>query len=465
MLLSQTTVAGSDDWWLMRLATEYGQRLPRLYMLRSYHEGENSLPDEWDAGMREAYRRFLHLSRLNMAELIVGARVDRMKPLGFRTAAPGDDTGDRLARAHWQRSQLDVGVQDFFTDAGIYGEAYLTVTGPQRPTADAQPLIVRSDGWSTITAQYSDRDWLAEAALNVGYDAVLGVEILTLFRPGYMRQAFRAVRTPTIPTNGSRWLPGRGWSWATDPIPLGYTDQVPVFAGRGRGGKGMFERHLDSLNRLSQRIRDQLTITAMQAFRQRALDGDLPEYYPADHPRAGEKVNYDEIFKAGPAAMWRLPKDAKMWESAVTDITPVGTAIKDDVRHLAGVSRTALYILSPDAANGSAEGASLARESMVFSTEDWMGRMDRALHQALATCFLATGDSVRAQAGEIQTIWASPERASATERANAFSQVKGKLSTQMAQELVLQLTPDQIERDRQYRDQEAFETPLASTGG
>jgi hypothetical protein len=35
----------------------------------------------------------------------------------------------------------------------------------------------------------------------------------------------------------------------------------------------------------------------------------------------------------------------------------------------------------------------------------------------------------------------------------------------MAQELVLQLTPDQIERDKQYRDQESFETPLASTGG
>lgn len=457
MLLTQTTVAGTDDWWLMRLATEYGARLPRLRMLQSYHEGENTLPDEWDAGMREAYRRFLHLSRLNMAELIVGARVDRMKPLGFRTAAPNDDTGDQAAQANWGRSQLAVGIQDFFTDAGIYGEAYLTTTGPSSPSPEAQPLIIPSNGWTTITSPFADRWWMAEAALTVGYDPTVGAEVLTLFRPGYMRQAFRQVRSSSIPKNGSPWIPGRGWGWASDPILLGYTQDVPVFTGAGRGSKGMFERHLDTLNRISQRIRDQLTITAMQAFRQRAIDGDLPEFYPAGHPLEGQRVNYDEIFKAGPAAMWRLPTGAKMWESAVTDITPIGTAIKDDVRHLAGVSRTALYILSPDAAQGSAEGASLAREALVFSTEDWMGRMDVAMHQALATAFLAQGDVVRGQASQIQTIWESPERASAQERANAYSQVGAKLSTQMAQEKILQLSPDEIARDREYRDREAFE--------
>jgi hypothetical protein len=68
--------------------------------------------------MRDAYRRFIHMSRLNMAELIVSHAVNRMKPLGFRTAAPGDVTGDAAAWATWKRSGMKVGVRDFFTDAG-----------------------------------------------------------------------------------------------------------------------------------------------------------------------------------------------------------------------------------------------------------------------------------------------------------------------------------------------------------
>jgi hypothetical protein len=52
------------------------------------------------------------------------------------------------------------------------------------------------------------------------------------------------------------------------------------------------------------------------------------------------------------------------------DLGPVRQAIRDDVQDLAAVTRTPLFYLTPDAANGSAEGASLAREGLVFKTED-----------------------------------------------------------------------------------------------
>jgi hypothetical protein len=473
-MLYETSIPGTDDWWVMQLAEEFGRDLPRLYKLQSYVDGTNALPDEWDTAMRDAYRRFIHMSRLNMAELIVSARVDRMKPLGFRTAAPGDANGDKLAMATWKRSTMKVGVRDFFADAGTFGKAYLTTTGPQRPSADAQPLIIRSSGMSTISRQSAIRPDYAEAAVTVGHDPINQVDILTLFRPGvagqsaYMRQAYRQARVSAIPTNGSSWYPGRGWTWVSDPVLLGYTAEVPVFQMRGRNGKGMFEKHLDSLDRISNGIRERLTINAMQAFKQRAIKakdaGSLPDVYPAGHELAGQRVPYDDIFKAGPAALWKLPPGVDIWESAVADTTGILQGSKDDIRNLAATSSTSLYILSPDSVNGSAGGADLAREAQTFSTEDWIDRAEIPLAQSLSAAFMAQGDTVRATIGEITTIWAPVDRISIESRAQSASQAKGGgLSQQLINEKIWQLTPDEIELEKQYKADELFEQ--AAAGG
>lgn len=462
-MLTQTSVPGTDDWWVMRLAAQYGADLPRLYRMQSYADGTNALPDEWDTAMREAYRRYIHQARLNMAELIVSARVNRMKPLGFRTAAPNDDNGDQLALAHWNRSHMRLGARDLFTDAGVLGQAYLTVTGPQQPSADAQPMILRSNGWSTAVSPYATTPWLAEAAVQVGYDPMNGVDTITLFRPGYMRIAVRVTRVSSLVTNGSAWDPGRGWEWATDPVQLGYTDQVPVTMMAGPGGKGMFEKHTDSLDRITGTIRERLTISAIQAFRQRGIEGKLPREYPPDHPLAGQLIDYDEIYKAGPAALWMLPDGAKIWESSVVDITPILNATKDDTKHLAATSSTPLYILSPDAANGSAEGASLAREALTFSAEEWLDRAEDPIDQALATCFRAQGDAVRSDVGAISTIWAPVDRTSITEKAQAASQAVSTLSKRTIWEKVWQMTPAEIEAEQQRQQDEQFQASLTTT--
>jgi hypothetical protein len=462
-MLEMTSVPGTDDWYLMELARLFGEDLPRMYAMKSYMDGTNALPDEWDPAMREAYRRFIRLSRLNMAELVVSARTNRMKPLGFRTAAPGDDTGDAAAWTMWKRNGLKVGIRDFFTHGGTYGSAFLTTTGPTKPSGDAQPLILESDGFSTATIQNANQPWISDAALTVGWDPINGADVLTLYRPGYWRQAVRSAKKSSIPSNGRRWTPGRGWSWVSDPIALGYTDQVPVYRLGGPGGKGMFEKHLDSLNRISNTIRERLTITAMQAFRQRAVDGDLPEYYPDDHPLAGQKIDYDSLFKAGPAALWKLPAGAKIWESQTTDITPILTAVKDDAKHLAAVTSTPLYVLSPDAANGSAEGASLAREALVFSTEEWCDRAEIPITMAMGAGFAAQADEMRAQVGDIEVIWAPVERSSITERAAAAASAKqGGLSQRMINEKIFQLTPSELAQEEQNQQDEAFLTTAVS---
>lgn len=462
-MLTQTSVPGTDDWYLMQLAAEFGADLPRMHRMKAYADGTNALPDEVDASMREAYRKFIHLSRLNMAELVVSARTNRMKPLGFRTAAPGDDTGDSAAWTMWKRNGLKVGARDLFTAAGNYGSAYLTTTGPSTPSSAAQPMIVPSDGFSTRTRQFVLQPWKSEAALTVGWDAINQVDILTLFRDGYMRQAMREGKKSSIPSNGRKWSPGRGWSWVSDPVRLGFTDEVPVFRLSGPSGLGMFEKHLDSLDRITNGIRDRLTINAMQAFKQRALKGDLPETYPEGHPQAGQKVDYDSILRAGPAALWKLPPGIDIWESAVTDTQSLLSGNKDDIRNLAAASSTALYMLSPDAAGGSAEGASLARESLTFSVEDWIDRAEMPIVLALGAGFQAKADTVRAQTGDIEIIWAPVDRSSILERASAAASAKsGGLSQKMINEKIFQLTPSELSQEEQNKNDELFAQTVAS---
>jgi hypothetical protein len=96
-MLTETSIPGTDDWWLMQLAADFGADLPRLHRMQSYADGTNDLPEEADQNMRDAYRRFLHTSRLNLADLVVSTKVSRMKPQGFRTAAPRGRRGSGRA--------------------------------------------------------------------------------------------------------------------------------------------------------------------------------------------------------------------------------------------------------------------------------------------------------------------------------------------------------------------------------
>lgn len=461
-MLSETTIPGTDDWWLIRLALDWGRDLPRLGRLRCYVDGTSMVPAEWKQGsVRETYLRYIRMHRLNVAELSVNARVNRMKPIGFRTAAPDDDLGDVAAMATWKRSNLKVGSRSYFRDAAIYGRAYTLTTGPQAASASAEPLVVPQSPWQMFAAPDPVRPWLTEAALMVGHDPINRVDILTLFRPGYMRQAFRPTRgVSSFPTDGTPWIPGRGWTWVSDPVPLGYTAKNPVIELALEGRKGIFEAHTDTLDRINNTILERSVIMAMQSFRQNAIKGKMPRDYPAGHARAGEAINYDELFAAGPGALWFLGENAEVWQSATTDITPVLSATKDDTRHYAAVTSTPLYILQPDAANGSASGSDLAREGLFYAVSEFKDLADVALGHALGLAFEAQDDQVRAAAGEIEAIWAPTDYASLTDRAQAAASGGQKLSRRMSMEKIWQLTPEEMAREEQYQSDEALEAAL-----
>lgn len=466
-MLTQLSITGSDDWWLLECATALGKNFERLGKLRKYREGDAPVPTESSGAMRAAYAAFVNQGRLNMSELIVGAKTNRQKPVGFRTAAVGDDVGDLLAYKNWKRSHMVVGVRGLLADVGHYGTGYLTVTGssvsgtgPMNGGTYAEPSMIPSNGWNTYSSQLSTAPWLAEAAITVGYDPVNMVDTINLFRRGTMRTAVRPAKVSSIPKDGTLWNPGNDWAWTSSPINLGFTTECPVVRLDGPDGFGQYEKHLDTMDRINDTIKQRSTIIAMQAFRQRAVKGNIPMIYPDDHEQAGQKIDYDEIFKAGPAALWLLPEDAEVWESAVTDITPILSATKDDLKHLAAVTSTPLYVLSPDAASGSAEGAALAKETLMFAVEDLNDRAGDAFATAHGLMFQAQRDLARADPAEIETIWASIDRVSIVQRASAAPQAKaGGMSQRMIDEKIFGLTPAEIDQARQDRENEAFDTP------
>jgi hypothetical protein len=464
-MLTETGVTGSDDWWLMRLGTKLGMGLPRMARLRSYRDGSVILPDVYMTKSNQAAMlRILRMSRTNTAELISGALVDRQNVLGFRTAAPGDDTGDQAAVRNWKRSQMPVRFKEFLRDVADYGEGFMLTSGPSVASPDARPMFLTYTGWNAATEQDPAMPWLATAGITVGYDVQTMRDTIVLYRPGYMRMASKPSPRPTLANDGTIWSPGTGWSWDTDAIPL-YTPDNPLVRYSAPGGFGEWENHIDAMDRINADTRDRLIIVAMQAYRQRAIEGKLPRTYPMDHPDLnlrGKPIDYDELFQGGPAALWILGTDAKMWESGVVDITPLLAAKKDDFRDLAAVTSTPIYLLTPDATNGSAEGAALAREAFRFKVTDRNTRAGSSLALSQGLAFQAQGDTVRAESSEISTIWGSVLLESAQSRATAAQAAKlGGASQAYINREFLQMTPEELAQELVDKSREAFEAEMA----
>jgi hypothetical protein len=452
---------GSDDWLLMDLGREMGANFPRLNTIRRYRNGDAPVPDEATPAMRAAYVKFVKMSRLNMCELIVSSKVNRQKVNGFRTSQVGDDLGDTEATRTWDRSRMKVGSRSLFSDAGHYGASFITVHGPEgEGNIDRslfEPVMVTSDPWRTWTRPHPLRWWETEYAIEVSHDPVAQVDRIILYGPGWARIAQREAKTKTtIPSDGQVWRPTTDWTWLGPRITLGWTGENPITRYSTLTGLGIYEPHLDTVDRINDGIKQRVTLTAMQAFKQRALEGNLPTHYPADHPQAGEPIDYDSIFEAGPAALWRLPEGVKIWESEVTDTRPLLEGNKDDKKDLASVTGTPLYILSPDAASGSAEGANVLKETAIFSVEEMNDLAEVAIAQAMALAFQSKGDADRGRAENIGVIWGSVDRMSVADAMQAMQAGGRKVTQRYADQTILGLTPGQMRQAEADREKEAL---------
>lgn len=446
-----TTQPQSPGWWLKRLMGELQAKQQRFDFLDSYQKGDPPFPFG-PANCRNVVRDFQRKARANFAPLISGATSERMVPVGFRTGAEGDENGDAEAWRIWQANGLDAQYPKHCLSTRALSEGYAIVGGPDAMIG--APLITFEDPRQVITAHDPANQRRVIAALKVFTNEIANADLAYLYLAGYVLVAQRT-RTGADQTIG--WDVG-GWEWRGVPqrIPVG-NGLVPVVKFSNRSdltGRtlGEFEDVIDDLDRINLMLLQRLTVAVMQAFRQRAIKGDLP-----DRDEDGESINYDDVFSSDPGALWHLPAGVDMWESAGVDLTPLLESVKADIRDVAATTRTPMHYLFPDAANGSAEGASMMREGLIFKVNDRIIGDSDPLEAVMSLAFLFSGDTTRAQRSDMEVLWQPPERFSLAEKYDAASKAQAAgVPWRTVMSETLQFSPQNVARMEAERSQELF---------
>lgn len=464
----------TDEWWMVRLGSKLGKRLPRVRTLEAWMDGNPPLahPDADNGG----FARIQKFARLNLAELIINAVLYRMQVLTFRTAAEGDQNGDAEANKLLKVNDFKIVSAQAIEWMLTLHESYL-ICGPRDFDDPSRGVLISAEHPDqVITEDDPMNPGYALAALKIYRDDLTNSDVAVLYRKDYARVARRVGSNSILPRKDrmSAWnFRGNNWTWdtpSTEEVEAGithwfndegnyvqptHTERPPVFRLTNRGGKGEFEKHLPTLERINHTILQRMIIIAFQAFRQRGIKG-VPST-----DKDGKEIDYTDIFSSDPGAVWLLPATADFWESGQADIGPVLTAVKDDIIHLAVSSSTPLFSVVPDAANGSAEGAALQREGLIFKTEACIDLADSAFCRMMGSAFEIVGDTQRAELAEISSVWASPRRSSLQERATAAVQAKvAGVPWRTLMEKFVELTPDEIAKAEDERLDDAFMSSL-----
>jgi hypothetical protein len=444
----------SDAWWLENLGKKLYGRFDRIELLDRYYRGNPPLPEGAD-NSASAYQKFQRKARMNLAELVVEATRQRMKPVGFRTGADGDDNGDKEARRVWGYNDLDVESADVHQMMLALGDAY-TIVGQDD---DGEPVITAEDPRQVVTASDPRMRRKVVAGLKVFRDEIAGIDRAYLYLPGRVRQAYKETsKVAPVLAMGFR---ANDWSWIDGGVdlPASMGDLVPVVRFRNARGMGEFEMHLDHLDRINHMILQRMVVATMQAFRQRAIQGELPT-----HDDQGNLIDYNQLFVADPGALWTMPEGTAIWESAQVDLGPLLEAVHADVMHLAAVTFTPAHYMLSDSGRqaGSAEAAQLTREGLVFKTEDRINRASVGWKQTMSLAFRLKGDAKRADLTALEPIWAPAERLTLAERADAASKAIDVPWRSKMLEL-WNFDPEVVDRMETERGQDAFNLLLAQT--
>lgn len=442
----------SPEEWFAYLSDKLVSRMPELARLRLYVTNQAPLP-KGATQFRESYAAWQKQSRTNFAEKIVDAKADRIKIAGFKVGQ--DDTDNDLARKIWRRSQGGGMAADVHRDALTYGVGYAMASEGRRGA-----VLTRESPFTTVVeTDPLDPTWV-QAGLKIWSERKMDHAVLHL--PGEVVKFVRSTpgrnRTPNRPM-----LIGAG-GWVIDPDPelSGPTglERVPIVEFLNKDGLGEFANHTDILDRINWVILQRLLITAMQAFRQRALeDNSDPDEDPLpEEDEDGEPIDWNEEFIAGPDALWVLPRGVKIWESSPGDLQQILSSAKDDIGQLSAVTTTPMPTLMPgDGQNQTAEGAAFAREGVVFASEDRVERFTAKWDDLMGSALAIDGLD-----DEVETQWQPCDRPSLAERYDALSKAGTDVPWRTKMTRILGFPSDEVDVMAKERDAEMQAAALAA---
>lgn len=469
----------SPGWWLHQLSTELHERRagirgkkawtrggvessdirPPLTTLAAYLRGDPPLRSDIHQHWASEFRTFLRIGRMNVAPMLVSAPANRLTIRDFRTAAAADELGDVEARRLMKRNKLRRKAREVHDSMLGLGDGYTIVTPPDDTRA-----------WSAITAESPLECITAEdpvtgetvAGLKMFHDPRQHIDYAYLFLPGQLWVARCEVPTSTLFRRRFSLTDRWGWDMEMcDDVP---GDRVAMVRFRNKDGVSEIEGHLNDLDRINDKLFNEWWIGKMQAFKQRAIEmPDEKEEHDTASPDPDDDEDDDELtdeelsqmFVSAPDALWRLPKGAKIWESSTVDTTALVNSVKAELQWLAATSHNPLHTITPDAANGSAEGATLQREEHVFKIQDRRDRASDSWAETLGMAFLFQGDTERSDVSQIEAMFGPLELLSLAEKATAAANLKGILPWETLLTDVLQYEPgDVVDRVKPQRAQD-----------
>lgn len=461
---------GTPEWWLDHLFKKFTARdhtydiapdeqwrqwvywrtrRHRLNMLWAYYIGQPPLP-QVARNYQDVFRDVLRKGRATYAPMAIQPMLDRMELHGVRTGVTDGVEGDDVGKRIMAYSNGTSAIKDACGFSFVMSDAYLMVIPAAEGATDRTPLITAEDPRTCIGEPDPMNPNHLRAAVKLGYDPVLNQVMAWLFHDGIKY-------TATCPGNDMWALTSYGansFEWSDPPQPLpelaSVGASVPIIQLPNARGMGEFEPHLDLLDRINDMILQRIVITHYQSFKQRAivgdLEGDANEDSAGDSPLE-EDIDLNSVFSADPGALWRVPLGTTFWESNPTDMTGLITAIRDDVKEFSAVTATPLHLITPDAANQSAEGAALMREGLVFKVKDRRARFTPRLTELFKMAFAFAGESGRTK--DIELLWGPVESFSLGEKSSAIAQTRGVLSRSRQLQDIMEMTPDQIEQNKQ----------------
>lgn len=472
-MVIDTETVHSPGWWLKVLSTELHHRRagrvgtkryvrntvepcrirPGLQLLQDYLDGDPPLREDIHTDWSAPFRQFIKVGRMNVSPKLVSATTNRMGITDFRTAAAEDELGDSEARNLMKRNRMRSKIREVHDYMLGLGDGYTIVTPP-----DASENSRRT--WSLITAESPMQCITAHdaatgetlAGLKMFRDDWDTTDFAYLFLPGKVYVAKADVPNSMLFVGRQLFALSDRWEWDNEKEQTVPENRVAMVRFRNKDGKSELDGYLNDLDRINEKLFHEFWTGKLQAHKQRALevppaddDEDDDEDTPADE-------DWDEIFRSAPDAMWKIPIGAKIWESSQTTLGDMLNSIKAELQWLAFTKDLPLHLVTPDAANQSAEGASTQKEEHTFVVGDRRDRAEGGWAETLSLAFLFQGDAKRSDVAEIQAIWAPIEQHSLQEKSSAAASVKGILPVEAILTDILEYSPADVqERIRTLR--------------
>jgi hypothetical protein len=442
-------VATTPAEWLPILAKRLDARQERIAKNRSYANGNAPLP-EMGKNTRDSWAAFQKKARTNYGGLTCQSLGGRMVPNGVRVGTSTTSPAVVAARRVWRDNRLDVVFSDAISNMLTTSVGYL-ITGLR----DGQPIITSEKPEKVITAPDPAQPWRARAALKAWRDPDVGKDYALVWLPG-VRQLFSRKSTND---NGTP-QPQVAGDWDEDGPAELHAGGVPVYVLENDGGVAEFEPHTDVIDRANLGKLQRLVVTAMQAFKQRAIKGGLPT-----QDEDGNDIDWAKVFDPAPGALWDLPDGIDVWESAETDIRPLLEGEKTDARDFAAVTLTPLSVFIPSGENQSAEGAQNANKGEIQKAKNRITRatapMEGSLLEALRLLGVDEGETV-------ELLWEPPEHISFGEKTLAAKQAKeAGMSARWIKQNIMGMSPDEIDQDESNATSDALLTAtlIGAAGG